>query len=375
LDTPNIQVFVLTFIAGKYFLPCFQFKVYSVSANVNVFGMGVSVKKHADAMFFHTGFVPERHKSYKSQMRNRLCEFLIAFRRKVRSGMGVRLRNYKVQGSITAEVAFAFPIFFFGLMFFLTFFQMIQVYTEVNNALVQTAQYAVKYTYLLENSAGEQNTDQEKENRYIKAEIDEYIGDKLEQELLKIQFCSIADRALLTSAYIPNGAAGVSFFKSQIMEQENDLCIVASYHMRLVFPFFPLPDLPVEQKVLTKAFLGMSMQDSGESMSGENQQDLVYVTETGSVYHSLEECTYLKPSIETVLFSSLENKRNENGAIYYPCDVCCKDNTTGNSVYITSWGTAYHKTVSCRELKRTIIVKNKAEAEKEGYRGCSKCSK
>jgi len=282
-------------------------------------------------------------------------------------------------------------------MFFLSFFQVIRVYSDIQDALSQTASYAAKYVYLSEELSGTENNDKDNsdsngENKYDKdtkskeeigtkkkfleiESMQEFLEGMLDEVFIRFQFCFIADSELLNSSRIKYGVAGISFFDSEILEEGNDISIVARYKLNVSFPFFELPELNIVQRVQTKAFLGASMQENEQQKEEDEQKkETVYVTETGSVYHLSRECTYIKISVQQVSLAQIASYRNGSGAIYYPCDICCESEKGEKlPVYITKWGNSYHISLSCRELKRTVIEKTRTEAEKEGYHACSKC--
>lgn len=107
--------------------------------------------------------------------------------------------------------------------------------------------------------------------------------------------------------------------------------------------------------------------------SEASDEEYVYVTRTGSVYHSSINCTYLKPSTRATDFSNIENERNESGGKYQRCDICAKKNSFAGFVYITDYGTAYHRISNCKALRRDI--KRIPISQASHLRGCGKCVK
>lgn len=84
----------------------------------------------------------------------------------------------------------------------------------------------------------------------------------------------------------------------------------------------------------------------------EEEEDMVYITEHGEVYHLTKSCSYLKLSIRAVDIDFVEGLRNADGACFYACEQCGKQCT--NTVFITSYGNRYHATLQCSSLKRKI---------------------
>ncbi len=279
------------------------------------------------------------------------------------------------RGSITAEAALAFPIFFFFFVILLGFFQVMLIRMEVQNAVFKTASFLSQYAYFEEAFSGQKNT--EKETIAYEGKISDFMEGVLDNALIKIKFDSLVNKNLINHSFVVNGISGISFWKSSVMEEGNDIEISADYKIKFPCPFFELPVFKVVQKAKTKAYLGKSMQEQkdGSQQGSKDTEDTVtvYVTKTGSVYHKTKECTYLNPEVREIMFSGLENVRNQNGGKYTACEYCCRKAKEYQSVYIAAWGTSYHSLLSCSRLKRTVTEISLKKAEQNGYKACSKC--
>lgn len=55
---------------------------------------------------------------------------------------------------------------------------------------------------------------------------------------------------------------------------------------------------------------------------GEEDDQIVYVTDTGVVYHKNPHCTHLDLSIHAAASSELNSLRNESGGKYHACEKC-----------------------------------------------------
>ena len=98
----------------------------------------------------------------------------------------------------------------------------------------------------------------------------------------------------------------------------------------------------------------------------------VFITESGSVYHLTENCTYLKLSISKVNAADLDTKRNESGKTYSQCEMCCDKSTLQEVYYITDYGERYHEVITCSGLKRKVYCVEKTEVD--NWSVCSRCS-
>lgn len=279
-------------------------------------------------------------------------------------------------GSVTVEAAFAFPIFFFAVMLFLYFFQFLLVRTEVQKALFQTASFCSQYAYFtaeFRNNTDTRNV--KKESIAYQGDFSEFSEGLLDMALVKLKFQSCLEKKILKNSCLDN-VGGISLLQSELMVNERDIDIIAVYRVRFPLPFFQKFSFRVTQQAKTKAFLGKSMHGEEDKNSGEeDNEEIVYITETGKVYHCSMECAYLNPSVREVSMEELENIRNQNGSIYAFCDSCCEKKKQYALVYITTWGLSYHSRLSCPGLKRTIREEKITEARKQGYHACSKCGR
>ncbi len=240
-------------------------------------------------------------------------------------------------GSFTVEAAFVLPLFLFAALVVLGLFPILKLQTEVNNAL----QYAAR----------------------MKAAAYQDDGATLGTLLSKSEktlFRSYMEEHGYEESVLAAGLDSISLAGSDL--SGDYVTLVASYDAQLPISFWSFGSIPVKQCVSMKKWTGAS----GGDEDGEGGS-YVYVTPTGSVYHTSTDCPYLKLSIESVAVSDLGTIRNKSGGIYYPCS--CYN---GNSIaYITDYGTRYHSDLECSSLKRTIY-KVSADAV-EGLHACSKC--
>ncbi len=103
---------------------------------------------------------------------------------------------------------------------------------------------------------------------------------------------------------------------------------------------------------------------------GREEEEYVYITESGVVYHRSRNCSHLKVSISVVNYTEVSQTRNYYGQKYKPCEKCANGKSTG-LIFITDKGDKYHNSASCSGLKRTIQT---VPLSKVGARGpCSLC--
>ena len=188
----------------------------------------------------------------------------------------------------------------------------------------------------------------------------------LNHSQLKNNIIDLVGSERIERSIIHNGANGIGVRGSHYRSDIEVLEIEVEYLVRLPIQTFGLLQMEKTIEFTIKPWTGYQ-NPTGEAEDGE----IVYITETGTVYHVDYSCTHLRLSIQFVPFSSLSGLRNESGGIYYSCNRCVFGSTMAG-VYITDHGTSYHNSLSCSGLKRTVFAVLKSEVA--GWRGCSRCS-
>ena len=110
--------------------------------------------------------------------------------------------------------------------------------------------------------------------------------------------------------------------------------------------------------------------DSGEN--DEKTETYVYITQRGTVYHRSRSCSYLALSIQGIAGETVASRRNKDGETYKACEVCVRsDGAVNGTVYVTDWGSRYHRNRGCTGLRRWIIKIPESETGRRGE--CSRC--
>ena len=144
------------------------------------------------------------------------------------------------------------------------------------------------------------------------------------------------------------------------------------YSYQPVGGLIPLAKVWTLNRVKVHAWTG---RDSGSWEIGEDPDDweMVYVTETGSVCHLDENCTYLKLSTTKVSGKAVSSLRNSSGEKYHACEICSRNQNPGRTVYVTEDGNRYHNHADCSGLKRTVRLVCKSDVDHMAV--CSRCGK
>ena len=130
-----------------------------------------------------------------------------------------------------------------------------------------------------------------------------------------------------------------------------------------------LPKVWMYNLVTVHAWTGKTY-GSGDA-EPEEVEEMVYMTESGGVYHKDLGCSYLNVSVSQISGSTVEYLKNDYGNHYGACASCSSGQEPAAIVYVTEKGTSYHNLESCSSLKRTVrMVKHSAA---EGVAACSRC--
>lgn len=273
------------------------------------------------------------------------------------------------KGSLTVEASIVLPIFLTVIMALLSFLEMLQVQTRVQQGMKEAVTKASAYYYLLENP---DETDE------VGGEDADDLAAILAQGgitavYLKQKLLYSVGSEYLDRSWVAGGHMGLTVLGSRFPDDEGNLDLVVTYRMKV--PFLPgsFGSVAVTQRECQRVWNGNKAPSENNQQEEEKTEDvLVYITETGSVYHTSPDCSYLKLSVQQIRHNEVVNYRSEDGSKYYACERCEKGGS-GFWVYITSSGNRYHTDPNCSTLRRN--VQSVWLSEVNDRRCCSRCAK
>lgn len=259
------------------------------------------------------------------------------------------------RGSMTLEAAFVLPFFLFAVLNILFAVNIIGMQSRMNAALHQVGNRMAFAGYGYRAAMGENMPDGLAgitfTEGYARGRIVEYVGS-----------------SYLDQSCVKGGAEGLSFAGSSVMETGDIIDLRVSYQVRPFAGLMGFDGFSMSQRYYGKAWTGY---DALGSISDFNEEDpMVYITKTGTIYHLDRNCTYLNPKVESVSKEGVSGRRNVSGEKYAPCGFC-GSSMGGGEVYITTYGNNYHRMLNCPGLKRTIYTVPLSEVG--ARRRCSKC--
>lgn len=254
---------------------------------------------------------------------------------KMKASFSAQRKNRYRSASLTAEAALVFPVFFFAIYMLWQLFLLLLFQLDVCHEMTDAA---MKYAHLgyAERVAEEENVD-----------------------------ISWLYQPLLWNA-LPESDRAEGMWVLCIPEEDGAIRVTVGYDFVCEAVFFTKASLPVRQSFRFYPYLG----EAGEDSFATEKEDVVYMTEYGTVYHESRACVYLNVVIRSAAAGEISEKRNSSGRRYTLCERCDGEKATG-TVYFSDGGTKYHLTAACPALKRTVEEKTRNEVE--GIPACHKC--
>ena len=241
------------------------------------------------------------------------------------------------RGSFTVEASVALPVFLIVLASLLQLFAALSIESKLHYAMENVGRKLSYYYYAVDELTGEE------ERSAAKAVVGKIaflpVSETVVRSLVQEELGGIKH----AESFLENGLDGISFLLSEYDEKTESIVLRANYHLKVAF-------LPV-RTLIPCSLVSVHRVWTGRKHEKAEEEELVYITENGKVYHTMLSCTHLSLSIRDVPLERVGTLRNSSGAIYYPCERCGGNAAT---VYLTTYGDRYHSEKTCPGLKRTI---------------------
>ncbi|MBP5152896.1 MAG: hypothetical protein ILP13_08300 [Lachnospiraceae bacterium] len=252
--------------------------------------------------------------------------------------------NRKRKGSATVEALLILPVLITFILSVSWLFDLFRIHAEIGGVLNRVGNGMVTYSYAYDRILGGQISDNEP------AELAASVGWSeiyLRNEVMKTD----------AAKYIDNPIFGFSRVFS-----DGEVSLSAIYYVKppVSVPFFK--GFLLKNSFYSRMYVGCIDEDPDE--------ECVFITRTGKVYHTVKDCRALKTTVISVEAGQVGEKRNNSGAKYYPCEKCGKKTSEG-ILFITPYGNRYHTDRNCYEINTTIYEIPKSEAK--GRRKCYFC--
>ncbi len=132
------------------------------------------------------------------------------------------------------------------------------------------------------------------------------------------------------------------------------------------FPLVPgIPALHIALRARTAVWTGGGI----SPLASSSEEEMVYVSDTESVYHTSSDCSHLDLSVFQCGLSEVGQLRNIYGRRYRPCRGFPRNHT--GPVYTTAKGDYYYPSPNYGSLTRHMRLVSRSECE--SLRQCSRC--
>jgi len=279
-------------------------------------------------------------------------------------------RCIRRKASLTVETAAVMPFFACFLVFILFFSRIIQIQSGVAQALQYAGRrLAAECCDLSESNGSVTGAEsgqavQPSGQGGVQSSLADGLSSALNLAKSQAYFRKELEEQNCPTKFIRGGNLGISIAQSDLSGDYIELKAV--YQMRLPVGLLGNIHYQVVQESKCRKWTGFLPGQDGQ----EGDDEWVYYTPHGTVYHTSRSCAYLDLSIRGVPYRETGQNRNSSGGKYYPCEEC-GGGSAGSMVYITDYGNRYHSSLACSGLKRTVYMIRKSEATDR--RMCSKC--
>lgn len=257
--------------------------------------------------------------------------------------------SLRYKGSLTAESAIVLPLFFLLITVLVCILDLYRICLLVQTALCEGAKELGMYAYCTEEDSGSP------------------VG--VVTDAVCIAYGTGKVREVLKEENLPGIQGGINGFMLLGSGFKNDtVTLKASFLYTGPGNLFRI--FPVRIRLLGQAQAWTGYH--GNLHSSPVTEDIVYIAQWESVYHTSSGCTHLELSITSVAKAGIEDRLNQYGEHYDPCEKCMKDGASQSFVYITRTGSRYHSSRTCGGLKRSVTAVRRSDIY--GLRICSRCA-
>lgn len=231
--------------------------------------------------------------------------------------------KWKKNGSATVEALLILPVVLTLILSIGWLADIIGIHSEIGGALNRVGNGMVTYSYALDRLAKDKLSESELGSTALNVALTEA---SLRKEISKTR----------AAGRIQNLT---TLFSGE--KEEGELRLHATYKVTppVKIPYFQ--GFYLKNSFYSRTYKGC--------LEEPDDSELVYITRTGTVYHTITDCRALKVTVNAVAGSRVDKERNISGARYYPCEKCAKD-SKAESVYITPYGNRYHNDRDCYEI-------------------------
>lgn len=229
------------------------------------------------------------------------------------------------KGSVTLEASVVIPVICISFLSILMFFYIMRTEYVVQHALnVATRKASVSC------SSGVQNL----ENATVIT-------------LARGQFLKNKEQL----QYVQGGHLGI-ITTSEC--SENYIEIAARYRIKIPFGLFGKRSYAITQRAVSRKW-------NGRKNRKKPEEEWVYITDYGSVYHTFADCRSIEIQVYAVKRGDITLNAKGSGVNYHICERCARYDKGQEIVYLTTGGAHYHVDRECSAINRNVHSVRKSE--------------
>lgn len=256
----------------------------------------------------------------------------------------LHLLRKELKAGMTLEAAVALPLFMFFFLNLISLMEAMRLHGNLQFALWSAGNEAALYGCAIE---------------------DEKAGKFLSSLYIRSQMVQKLGEEYLEASPLENGLSELKVMTKPLSSSESVLDVEVSYRVNPFCAFIGFPSYQMSNCYYSHLWNGYEIPETAV------ENEVVYVTENGVVYHKDRNCTHLLLSVQKIRTKDIRELRNQWGRIYGSCAKCVRGESP-NEVYITREGECYHYYAGCAGLKRSVRAMQLEEAQ-ASYRCCSRC--
>ncbi len=132
------------------------------------------------------------------------------------------------------------------------------------------------------------------------------------------------------------------------------IAITARYRIKFPFGLLGKKTYEITQKTASRKW-------NGRQNRKRQEEDWVYITDYGSVYHTFADCRSIEIQVYPVNRSYITGKSKELGVRYHACERCARKDRGQEIVYITPGGEHFHADKECSAINRNVHSVRRSE--------------
>ncbi len=286
-----------------------------------------------------------------------ICNETPSYRMKQASIKGISVFVFlgkRVLAGMTVEAALVLPLFLFFFLNLSSMIEVIRLHGNIELALWKTGREMAVYGNVL--------IDPEEEPKF-----QELMDIGVSYTYGKESIVRFLGKNYLEESPLSNGIESLQFWESELFTENGCFDLILTYQVSPLLKLLGFPAFRLSNRYYGRLWNGYSL-----ALENDSTVQMVYITETGRVYHENRECTHLLLSIEEVTVEQALYQKNGQGERYKPCEKCVGSGGM-ESVFITKEGARYHFRIDCSSLKRTILLVEKSTCTNKT--ACKRCVK